>query len=49
MLLDPLGNSLLSCGKEEMLLISEELTKERLERMRLKFPVHKDADHFTIQ
>ena len=48
-LLDPLGNSLLSCGKEETLLISEELTKERLEKMRLKFPVHKDADHFTIQ
>ena len=48
-LLDPLGNSLLNCGKEETLLISEELTKERLEKMRLKFPVHKDADHFTIQ
>lgn len=48
-LLDPLGNSLISCGKEEELRISENLTKERLERMRQKFPVHKDADHFTIQ
>lgn len=48
-LLDPLGNSLIACGKEEELRISEDLTKERLERMRQKFPVHKDADHFTIQ
>ena len=48
-LLDPLGNSLIACGKEEELRISEDLTKERLERMRQKFPVHKDADRFTIQ
>lgn len=47
-LLNPIGDPIISCGKEEQLAISEELTKEKLERMRQKFPVYKDADKFTI-
>lgn len=48
-LLNPIGDPIISCGKKEELAISEELTKEKLERMRQKFPVYKDADRFTIQ
>lgn len=47
-LLDPLGNALINCGKEEGLFISEDLSKDRLTRLREKFPVYKDADHFSL-
>ncbi len=47
-LLDPLGNRLIDCGKEECLLISDDLDKARLDRMRVKFPVYKDADRFSL-
>lgn len=47
-LLDPLGNRLIDCGKEEGLFISDELNKDRLTRLREKFPVYKDADPFSL-
>ncbi len=47
-LLDPIGNCLIDCGKEEGLFISEDLSKDRLNRLREKFPVYKDADRFTL-
>lgn len=47
-LLDPLGNSLINAGKEEGLFISEDLSKDRLNRLREKFPVYKDADRFSL-
>lgn len=48
-LLDPFGTPLVNCGKEEGLFISEDLTKDRITRLREKFPVYKDADHFSLR
>lgn len=48
-LLDPIGNVIVDCGKGEKLLVSPELDMERLKRMRTKFPVYKDADRFSLE
>lgn len=48
MIVDPLGEILAHQAKEEAL-ITQTLTKERLEEIRSRFPFWKDADHFSIE
>ena len=48
MIISPKGEIVASAGKNKECSISADLLMTELEEFRKKFPVHKDADKFTL-